>query len=84
MPVRRRNAKTRAHRITAEAIEAFERADYVALHLALGLGPWVPSPLEVAPGEPSPWPPGSGGHEHWPLAQQLRAELLAAGAKLCR
>ena len=82
MPVKKRSPKVRPHRITPDAIAAFEAGDGSALHLALGLGPWVPSPLEVHPDEPSPWPAGSGGAEYWPLAVELRRELMAAGAKM--
>ena len=37
MPVKRRLPKGRAHRITAEAVEAFQAGDYKALHSALNL-----------------------------------------------
>ena len=82
MPVKKRTSKVRAHRITAEAVAAFNAGDRSALHFALGVGPWVPSPLDVHPDEPSPWPPGTGGAEYWPLAVELRRELFAAGAKM--
>ena len=82
MPVKKRASKARAHRISPEAIEAFEAGDRTALHRVLGLGPWVPSPLEVDPDEPSPWPAGTGGATYWPLAVELQRELIAAGAKM--
>lgn len=81
MPVKKRSAKVRPHRITPDAIAAFKAGDVSALHLALKLGPWVPSPLDVEPDEPSPYPAGTGGAEYWPLAQELRRELIDAGAK---
>jgi hypothetical protein len=40
-PINRRAAR----RITPEAIDAWKRADFMALHRALGLMPWQPSPL---------------------------------------
>ena len=64
MPVKRRAHKGRPHRVTPEAIDAFSAGDSSALHDALGLPPWVPSPLEVHPDEVSPWPAGTGGAIH--------------------
>ena len=55
MPIKRRLSKGRAHRITPEAIAAFEAGDRMALHRALGLGPWMPSPLETDGPEPPTW-----------------------------
>lgn len=78
MPVKRRAAKSRLHRITPEAIGAFKVGDHLALHRARGLKPWQPSPLEVSPGEPCPWPDGSAGGNAWPLAIELRRELETA------
>ena len=84
MPVKRRNSKTRQHRITDEAVEAFQAGDYIALHRALGLPPWHPSPLPesvhdlgVDPDNP---PPGDGTSwgEFWPAAVELQRELQAA------
>ena len=82
MPTKRRTAKARPHRITLEAIEAFEAGDTARLHRALNLPPWCPSPLEVSEHEASPWPAGSGGTLSWPFAVELQRELLAAGAKI--
>lgn len=76
MPIKRRTAKVRPHRITPEAIAAFCAGDRLALHAALGLRPWMPSPLE-ANGE-SPWPVGTAGHQFWCLARELRTELEPA------
>src|SRR5689334_2775915 len=45
MPIKRRRAKEREHRITPEVIAAWEAADFSALHAALDLKPWEASPL---------------------------------------
>jgi len=47
---RRRFDRTRRH-ITPEAIDAWMRADYMALHIALDLHPWEtsPFPIEITP-----------------------------------
>jgi len=45
MPVKRRLGKARKHQITPDAIAAWQAADYLALHCALGLGPGDASPL---------------------------------------
>lgn len=87
MPVKRRLSKIRDHRITDEAVEAFEAGDYLALHHALGLKPWEPSPLPlsieplgVSQGEP---PAGRTLFAAaWPKAQELQRELIAAGAEM--
>jgi hypothetical protein len=78
MPVKRRQPEHRLHRITPDAVAAFTAGDRAALHRALGLPPWVPSPLRVGDG-PCPWSPGTMGHETWPLAEELRDALIAAG-----
>jgi hypothetical protein len=87
MPTKRRAAKSRMHRITGEAIEAFGAGDYHRLHSALGLRPWEASPLPlevhglgVSDGPPPPW--WNRHDESWEQAQQLRRDLLAAGAKM--
>ena len=77
MPSKRRVTKSREYRITPEALAAFKAGDSIRLHRALGLRPWQPSPLDADDGPP-PWPPGSSGREFWPLACDLRAELVAA------
>ena len=77
MPIRRRAAKVKEHRITPEAVEAFQAGDMKRLHRALGLSVWQVSPLWAEPDEPCPWPEGSGGAMSWPLAVELRAELIA-------
>src|SRR6516225_5369543 len=43
---RRRFDRTRRH-ITPEAVDAWMRTDYMALHIALGLHPWETSPLPI-------------------------------------
>ena len=84
MPVKRRTAKGRAHRITPEAVEAFKAGDFLALHQALGLKPWEvsPLPLNIEPlgcdqtsreGEqPSGW------FASWEQAQELQRLLMKA------
>jgi hypothetical protein len=86
MPVKRRLAKSRVHKITPEAIEAFEAGDYHALHQALGLKPWEHSPLPLAvtalgvrPGEPPSW---DNSTMSWRQAQELQRALVDAGAKM--
>jgi hypothetical protein len=82
VPVKLRASKVRKHRITPDAIAAFERGDMLGLHRALQLRPWQPSPLPLAVSglgvdddEPGCWPEAD-----WRLALDLRRELLAAGA----
>ena len=84
MPIKRRAAKVREHRITPEAVEAYRTGDSRALHRALGLPPYMPSPLHVSPEHPCPWPKGSGGAMSWPLALELRAELEKAAEEIGR
>ncbi|ODS02076.1 hypothetical protein AUC71_02390 [Methyloceanibacter marginalis] len=87
MPVKLRKHKQRAHRITPDAIEAYRAHDYHALHDALGLKPWEPSPLplHVTPlgcdQEPYPFDlrlKGSLHNESWEQAQELQRELEKA------
>jgi hypothetical protein len=78
MPLKRRLAKARAHRLTAEAVDAF-RARVLRLHAALGLRPWQPSPLEADAPEPPAWaPPGTSWARAWPVARDLRVKLEGA------
>ncbi|MDB5825739.1 MAG: hypothetical protein JWR21_4443 [Herminiimonas sp.] len=70
MPVRRRNRKDREHRITDAAVAAFKADDYHALHAALGLTPWQPSPLDQ--------PCVADNVQHRVLADRLRRELERA------
>ncbi|HUS54677.1 MAG TPA: hypothetical protein VMY41_11815 [Thermohalobaculum sp.] len=80
MPVKLRRSKVIKHRVTPEAIAAFEAGDHLALHRALNLGLWQVSPLDVDDG-PSPWPPGTGGADSWPLACELQRELQETARK---
>ena len=82
MPVKRRLHKGREHRITADAIEAFRAGDHGALHRALGLRPWQPSPLPLAvnplgvdPAQPPAADDGSIWAQAWQLAVELQGEL---------
>ena len=85
MPVKRRASKTRHHRITPAAVEAFVAGDYHALHNALNLPIWHPSPLPLAiddlgvdPDDPPGEALGCAWSEGWPLAVELQRELQAA------
>jgi hypothetical protein len=87
MPLKRRHAKSRAHRVTPEAIEAFRARDFLALHRALGLKPWQPSPLPasvnplgVDPSRPPEGRPGDWSADAWQLAVDLQRALIEAGA----
>ena len=88
MPVKRRIQKNRPHRITPEAIAAWEAGDFDALHCALGLRPWERSPLPrtltalgVDQGPPPEWE--NPQTSTWAMAQNLQRELLeAAGGKM--
>jgi hypothetical protein len=78
MPVKRRDSKHREHRITPAAVAASNAGDECALHDALDLAPWHPSPLAVDDG---PGPEGLHAFaEFWPFVQSLSGELIAAGA----
>ena len=84
MPVKRRNAKVRQHRITAQAVEAFRAGDFMALHNALDLAPYEPSPLPqsvealgVDPDNP-PREDGTAWASAWPKVVALQRELQAA------
>lgn len=83
MPTKRRTPKRAEYPITAEAIGAFLAGDETTLRRLWGLRPWQwPSPI-TAVGD-CPYPRGTSGAEWWPLAQELRAELVAAaGGEPC-
>ncbi|CAN7517013.1 hypothetical protein [Mesorhizobium caraganae] len=49
MPVKRRKAKGKTHKITDAAIEAYKARDFIALHRSLNLRPWEMSPLPDHP-----------------------------------
>ena len=38
--------------------------------------PWEITPWDVDDTGPSPYPPGTAGHEHWPAAQRLRKQII--------
>lgn len=76
MPTKRRAAKGKAHRITRQAFEAFTAGDGLALHRALGLRPWQPSPLDADAPEPPAWA-GPLWADGWRLAHHLRGKLEA-------
>jgi hypothetical protein len=79
MPMKKRLAKGRAHRLTAEAVDAFLARDVLRLHAALGLRPWQPSPLEADAPEPPAWAlSGTAWARAWPVARDLRVKLEGA------
>jgi len=84
MPVKRRSSKTRPHRITQDALDAFQAGDYAGLHHALGLKPWEisPLPLSVSPlgCDQGPYPfvgTGSCSEATWEQAQRLQSQILS-------
>jgi len=77
MPARRGQIRRNEHAITPEAVGAYRRDDYLALHRALGLKVWETSPLWADRDEPG-WGAGTAGNMSWPQARELRAQLEAA------
>lgn len=78
MPSNRRPLlrEKRAH-ISAVALQAFEDGDETALHRALGLRPWVESPLDAGlDGEM----PSYVRADQWDEPKRLRGLLKAASA----
>ena len=79
MPVKRRLDKSRPHRITPEAVEAYRAGDFLALHHALGLRPWECSPLpQKVHGlgvNLGPRPGYMDGFHGWEQAQELQRQL---------
>jgi hypothetical protein len=75
MPVKLRHPKARQHRITAGARETYRAGSWLALHQALGLKPWQPSPLDASTAEPPDW---CGQRDGWPLAREVRLALEEA------
>jgi hypothetical protein len=70
--------------ISAEAIEAWKRADFLALHRACDLLPCEPSPLPmgmhgygVRPSGPPPYNCKAFWRRGWARAQALQRALLA-------
>ncbi len=76
MPAKRRVAKTRSHRVTPAALEAFQGGKIVPLMRALGMRLWQVSPLEADGPEP-PANASGADRESWALAWELRQELEA-------
>jgi hypothetical protein len=54
------------------ALEAWKAGDRAGLHAALGLKPWMLSPLDTS----CPYPPGSGAAASWPHIVELRRQLI--------
>ena len=85
--MRRRTIRSTKGRITAEAVEAFKAGDFMALHRALDLPPWHPSPLpesvEPLGVDPDITPPRDGTcwAEVWSKVVELQRELQAAAGK---
>ena len=75
MPTKRtRVTRNPGQRISDTAVELYAKRCYLSLHRELRLAPWQCSPLDVD-SDVCPYPPGTGGHESWPKAKKLRAEL---------
>src|SRR5215467_9016735 len=87
-PINRRAAR----RITPEAIDAWKRADFMALHRALGLMPWERSPLPreitalgLNEGDLSAVDADEARDRAYPKVLRLQKQLLAlAGWPSCR
>jgi hypothetical protein len=76
MPVKRRVAKVKSHRITPEAVAAFKAGDDTTLRLFLGIRPWQASPLDAIGPAPA-WATGDYA-DSWAVARELRAQFLKA------
>jgi hypothetical protein len=85
MPTTRTKRARSRSGLTPEAIAAFKAGDEIALHQALGLGTWMPSPFDVDGPEPPDW--GRDGTAWRSLGRpsgnwnELEAALKAAGAR---
>ena len=77
MPVKLRLVKAKAHRVTPEAIAAFDRGYRMGLHRVLGLKPWQPSPFDIDGATPPAWSRAGPWRDDWALVATLRAELEA-------
>lgn len=65
--------------INGAALDAFEAGDRKALHCALCLSPWIPSPLIVEGPYPPAWvAPGGSWAQDWRRAWTLRQALQQA------
>ena len=88
MPVKKRTAKGRPHRITGEAVEAYRQGDYMRLHRALGLMPWECSPLPVEVDglgvDQGPRPSYYDERHGWEQSQELQRELEKATKQCTR
>ena len=90
MPTKRKRLSRQAQQwISPAAVEAYRAGDFMALHIALGLAPWEPSPLPLSI-EPlgidpdNPPMPSNGGcwDDAYPKILELHRLLEAAVAKL--
>ncbi|MCC8972161.1 hypothetical protein [Bradyrhizobium brasilense] len=82
MPVKRRVSKRRSFTLTPEVSAAFEAGDQLALHRALGLKPWQPSPLRDDLEGPAPYgPPELCWNQARPLVAGIRKVILMANRK---
>jgi hypothetical protein len=78
MPVKQRQAKVRANRITTDAVAAFSIGDHMGLQRALGLKPWQPSPFDIDGPAPPVWATGTAWAASWDAVADLRKELETA------
>ena len=80
MPTKRTPIKRAQQRqITPEAVEYFAKADWRALHRALGLKPWEASPLDATTPEPPEWMNDERNRADWRAAYELRSALKSSG-----
>lgn len=78
-----RSASVRqGQQVSSDAVEAFRAGARDALHRALGLHPWEPSPLDTVDANPPAWCATGPWAEAWRTSHDLRLRLeraLAAG-----
>lgn len=81
MPTKRTRAPRRRQRIMPDAVAAWRVADYMALHKALNLRPWEPSPLprriDALGVDPRHPPEDEHRRDAWRKAVELQGELMA-------
>ena len=89
MPTKRKRLSRQAQQwISPEAVEAYRAGDFMALHIALNLAPYEPSPLpqsiEPLGIDPDQRPPDDGTcwNAAYPKILELHRLLEAAVAKL--
>ncbi len=71
--------QTKGVLINEAALGAFKTGDQEALHRALSLSPWTPSPLKVEGPNPPAWVAPSGPWaKDWRIAWELRQQLQKA------